>query len=274
MRSVMFVIGRDYSRRADIHAHFGGQTQGGISTPANDPFVFLFTGRTGGQYGYEDGWRDEDVFVYTGEGQVGDMEFRAGNRAIRDHAENGKELLLFEALGKGRPVRFLGKFACPTWEYGRGPDREGRERTTIRFHLVRTALEAGEVVAETSSSVEKPTLAELRRRAFEAVKATQSGAFKEARQVLYERSRAVREYVLSRANGCCELTGEPAPFQTKSGEPYLEVHHTRRLSDDGPDDPRWVAAITPTAHREIHYGENGDELNRVLREKLKSIEEQ
>ena len=140
--------------------------------------------------------------------------------------------------------------------------------------MVRTALEAGEVVAETSSSVEKPTLAELRRRAFEAVQATQSGAFKEARQVLYKRSRAVREYVIRRANGYCELTGEPAPFRAKSGEPYLEVHHTRRLSDDGPDDPRWVAAITPTAHREIHYGENGDELNRVLREKLKSIEEQ
>lgn len=44
------------------------------------------------------------------------------------------------------------------------------------------------------------------------------------------------------------------------------------VSDDGPDDPRWVAAITPTIHREIHYGEHGDELNRALQEKLKSIE--
>jgi 5-methylcytosine-specific restriction protein A len=269
----MFVIGRDYSRRSDIHGRFGGQTQGGISTPADEPFIFLFTGRTGGQYGYEDGWRDEDVFVYTGEGQVGDMEFRAGNRAIRDHAKDGKELLLFEALGKGRPVRFLGKFACPTWEYSRGPDREGNDRTTIRFHLVRTALEAGEAEAESLPPAEQPALAELRRRAYEAVKATQSVRVKEARQVLYERSRAVRDYVLGRANGHCELTGEPAPFRTKSGAPYLEVHHTRRLSDDGPDDPRWVAAITPTAHREIHYGESGDELNRLLQEKLKLIEQ-
>jgi hypothetical protein len=79
MRSEMFVIGRDYNRRADIHGRFGGQMQGGISTPREAPFIFLFTGRTGGQYGYEDGWRDEDVFVYTGEGQVRDMEFRAGS---------------------------------------------------------------------------------------------------------------------------------------------------------------------------------------------------
>ena len=83
----------------------------------------------------------------------------------------------------------------------------------------------------------------------------------------------MKDYVLARANGICELTGERAPFRTKLGAPYLEVHHTRRLSDEGPDDPRWVAAITPTLHREIHYGEHGEELNRRLQEKLRLIEE-
>ena len=84
--------------------------------------------------------------------------------------------------------------------------------------------------------------------------------------------RAVREYVLARAAGVCELTGMSAPFMTKSGKPYLEAHHIRKRSDDGPDDPRWVAAITPTAHREIHYGENGEELNSRLQDRLKDIE--
>lgn len=63
-----------------------------------------------------------------------------------------------------------------------------------------------------------------------------------------------------------------APFTTSAGAPYLEVHHTRRLSDNGPDDPRWVAAIHPVVHREIHFGEKGDELNAALIEKLKHIE--
>ena len=269
----MFVIGRDYSRRDDIHARFGGQTQGGISTPRNAPYAVLFTGKAGGQYGYEDGWRDEDIFVYTGEGQLGDMTFKAGNRAIRDHANDGKELLLFESLGKGQPVRFLGSFACPTWEYGRGPDRDGNERTTIRFHLVRTGLEVGEPGAEDMPSAPETGLEELRRRAYAALGATKSGSTKEARRVLYERSQDVRDYVLARAGGVCELTGQQAPFRRKNGEPYLEVHHTRRLSDDGPDDPRWVAAITPTAHREIHYGQDGIELNRQLQAKLKRIED-
>ena len=137
---------------------------------------------------------------------------------------------------------------------------------------MRTGLESGEPDPETISPVPEIDLTELRKRAYAALGATKSGGAKEARQVFYERSGAVRDYVLGRAGGICELTGQPAPFRTTSGKPYLEVHHTRRLSDDGPDDPRWVAAITPTAHREIHYGEHGEELNRQLKGKLRQIE--
>lgn len=50
-----FEIGRIYNRRKDLHAVFGGQQQGGISTPAPSPLIFLFTGDSGKQYGYEDG---------------------------------------------------------------------------------------------------------------------------------------------------------------------------------------------------------------------------
>ena len=34
-----FEIGKIYSRRTDIHARFGGQQQGGISTPASAPII-------------------------------------------------------------------------------------------------------------------------------------------------------------------------------------------------------------------------------------------
>jgi hypothetical protein len=36
------------------------------------------------------------------------MEFTRGNRAVRDHAHNGKDLLVFQSSGKGRGDRFLG----------------------------------------------------------------------------------------------------------------------------------------------------------------------
>ena len=36
-----FEIDRVYNRRADIHARFGGQQQGGIITPANHSLVII-----------------------------------------------------------------------------------------------------------------------------------------------------------------------------------------------------------------------------------------
>jgi 5-methylcytosine-specific restriction protein A len=71
--------------------------------------------------------------------------------------------------------------------------------------------------------------------------------------VLYQRSRAVRDWVLDRAAGQCEGCGSPAPFTTSSGRPFLEAHHIRRLSDGGPDDPRFVAGICPNCHRRAHF---------------------
>jgi 5-methylcytosine-specific restriction enzyme A len=93
----VFEQGRIYRRR-DLHERFGGQRQGGISTPKYHPLIFLFTGESGEQYGYHDGWELDGTFRYVGEGQVGDMRFVAGNKAIRNHAETGKDLHLFEIL--------------------------------------------------------------------------------------------------------------------------------------------------------------------------------
>ncbi|WHQ72664.1 HNH endonuclease signature motif containing protein [Methylorubrum extorquens] len=46
--------------------------------------------------------------------------------------------------------------------------------------------------------------------------------------------------------------------------PYLEPHHTRRVSDGGPDDPRFVGAVCPSCHREIHHGLNGQARNKAF----------
>jgi HNH endonuclease len=56
----------------------------------------------------------------------------------------------------------------------------------------------------------------------------------------------------------------PAPFKTVAGTAYLEPHHIRRLTDGGPDDRRFVGAVCPNCHREIHHGQNGSKLNESL----------
>ena len=77
-------------RRRDIHENFGGQRQGGISTPSVQPVILLFSGESGENYGYRDGIQADGTFWYTGEGQVGDMQWVRGNRAIRDHEKKAR----------------------------------------------------------------------------------------------------------------------------------------------------------------------------------------
>ncbi|WP_203292084.1 HNH endonuclease [Maricaulis parjimensis] len=269
-----FVLNREYSRKEDIHEIFGGQQQGGISTPKSHPYVFLFTGGSGTEYGYADEWIDEDCFSYTGQGQVGDMEFVRGNQAIRDHLEDGKALLLFERMGKGRPVVFRGQFFCQSWRYFQGQDVEGNLRQSIQFHLIRLGTEWSKGNRGDSMSAQNASkpLGELRGKALAVGTIPVKSNPEVASRNYYERSAIVRDYVLARANGVCELTGRPAPFFRKDGSPYLEVHHTRMVSDEGPDHPLYVAAIHPAAHREIHYGINGEQLNQELVQKIARIE--
>jgi 5-methylcytosine-specific restriction enzyme A len=134
--SLPFEVGALYNRRDEIHGRLGGQRQGGISTPTATPFVFLFTGEAGKQHGYSDWWDDEGVLHYYGEGQRGDMADKGGNLAIRQHLANGKRLLLFQALGKGRPYRFLGEFEfLSVYEKPGVLDTARRPRMALVFKL-------------------------------------------------------------------------------------------------------------------------------------------
>ena len=143
--------GQVFAKRGDIHAALGGQTQGGISTPKGKPYILLFTGPSGEQYGYYDGW-DGDAFLYAGEGPIGDMSFVRGNRAVRDHIKNGKALLLFQETKNGGR-RFEGTFVCQGYEMIRGLDVNGMDRDVIQFHL---ALEAGADSHKASKETARP----------------------------------------------------------------------------------------------------------------------
>jgi 5-methylcytosine-specific restriction enzyme A len=262
--------GNIYHRVRDIHEVYDGQRRGGISTPQVAPLIFIFTGESGEQYGYQDGFRDDGIFTYTGEGQLGDMEFVRGNLAVRDHVANCRDLLLFEKLRLTGHYRFVGHFVCDGYEYRRGPDREGTQRRIIVF-LLRPALSGDDrEVEKIAASLRDISLAELRGRAMEDASAIP--ARKTGPRSYIERSASVRTYVLKRAAGVCESCGAQAPFHLSNGEPYLEPHHTRRLADGGPDDPRWVGAICPNCHREIHHGEHGRRRNEELMQKVAVIE--
>lgn len=199
------------------------------------------------------------------------MRFRRGNKAILEHANDGKDLMLFEHLGKGQGYRYVGAFACSSFEYGRSHDINGLDRSTIRFHLIPiSGVSDSEDIAPDDTSPNSLSLQELRERAMQASSDVPERHAAEAKAGFFRRSAQIKLYVLARAQGNCEACNQPAPFLKKNGAPYLEPHHTRRLSDGGPDDPRWVAAICPTCHRRIHHGQGGEYLNRRLQEVLRN----
>lgn len=261
--------------RKNLLELYGGQIQCGIWTPREFPVVLLFTGDSGKSYGYSDGWTEDGVFRYTGEGQSGDMTFTGGNEAIRSHLSRGKDLLLFEDLGKGKGVRYLGLFECASWEEVPGKDKDGKKRKLIVFNLMPVASAVGGADALTDALPASPakSLQELRLEAYAAT-ADKAGGVKagNTKRTWYERSVKVSSYVLARSQGKCEACDAPAPFQRKNGTPYLEPHHTTRLADEGLDHPAWVGAICPNCHRRIHSGVDGEAWNQRLAERLKSKE--
>lgn len=50
-------------KRSSLHDQFGGNRQSGISPSAINPFIFIFSGKSGAQYGYRDGWDNKNVLV-------------------------------------------------------------------------------------------------------------------------------------------------------------------------------------------------------------------
>jgi 5-methylcytosine-specific restriction protein A len=274
-----FVVGKLYKRATDIHELYGGNAQSGISLSAVSNAIFLFTSESGEQYGYKDGpTLDADsnvIYHYTGEGQTGDMQFTRGNLAISEHSVSGRALHLFHALGKGKPCRYLGEYIYVGHELKVGKDKDRNDRKAIIFNLLSVAdAERFDSSVDVTANQNMPgenDLAEARRRAIAAACTTEPNDTHGVRN-LYKRSRAVRDYVLLRANGICELCKTPAPFMRVDGSAYLEPHHTTRVSDGGPDHPTHVGAICPTCHREIHYGENGTAKNAELRAYLLKIE--
>lgn len=79
----------------------------------------------------------------------------------------------------------------------------------------------------------------------------------------FVRDARVVRYVLDAADGNCEVCGNPSPFFKEDGEPFLEIHHVKRLADGGSDTATNTIAACPNCHRELHYGANRDAL-RVL----------
>jgi hypothetical protein len=126
-------------KRSLIHDEYGGNRQGGISPSAKVPYIFIFSGKSGAQYEYRDGWDNHNIFSYTGEGQAGDMQFIRGNLALKEHLNIGKRVFLFEIEGGGL-VKFISEMEFYDADYFETPDINGSNRIGIKFFLKRIGV--------------------------------------------------------------------------------------------------------------------------------------
>jgi 5-methylcytosine-specific restriction protein A len=132
----MFTVGQKYHRQSQLHDKYGGNRQSGIASCSVHPIVFLFSSPRGEEFGYKDGWISANEYLYTGEGQYGDMSLVRGNRAIYDHKKNNKDLHLFKQFGAGY-YEYLGCFEYISHETNISEDGDGRQRNAIVFRLRR-----------------------------------------------------------------------------------------------------------------------------------------
>ncbi|MXV35138.1 MULTISPECIES: HNH endonuclease signature motif containing protein [unclassified Saccharibacter] len=248
-----FQIYGTYHRRNDIHKLYKGQQQSGISTPTNCPGIFIFTGNGANRAGYQDVFQKDGRLRYTGQGQTGDMKMIAGNKAIRDHVKNSKDLLLFQQTCRTGIVRFKGLFICAGWDCEIQKDAQGNLRKAIVFTLIPQDYVSKKVKSLTIQAPDQTPLHTLREKAFKAVAVPELKS-KHTPGTVFSRSKAIRDYILARAEGKCEHCQRPAPFLTVQGYPYLEAHHILRLTDGGPDHPKSIIALCPNCHREAHFG--------------------
>lgn len=140
MQKSPFFPGQVYRRQSDIHDLFGGNRQSGICPSRKFPYIFIFSGKSGKQHGYEDGWDNPYVFTYTGEGQSGDMQFTRGNLALRDHLVNGNRVFLFESTDQRGFVKFVSEVESFDVDYFETHDTSGSTRVGIKFFFKKVGV--------------------------------------------------------------------------------------------------------------------------------------
>lgn len=263
-----FEVGQQYVRE-DIHEVCGGNKQPGISPITDLSAIFLFASTDSTEYGYHDEWLPNGHFLLTGVGQEGDQSWEGYNESLATHDEDGRRVFLFERVPEQEPtvVTYVGEVEFVACREDTLPDVNGDLRTAYRFEL----RPIGGVEVAGPPALDTLPLGELYDVADRTAPDGSPQAYgSDGETVDYARSEVVRRFALRVADGVCQGCGQRAPFTAVDGDPYLEVHHLRRLSDDGPDHPDNVIALCPTCHARVHHGADGDEFNEQLIERVAS----
>jgi len=206
---------------------------------------------------YEDRWID-GVLHYTGMGLTGHQKLGfAQNKTVAQATTNGVDLYLFEAF-KANEYIYRGEVSLAAQPYQEiQPDASGAERNVWMFPLQLKDGSVPLIDIELKNKIEEKAERKVKRLSNEELLKRAKAAPKKAGARAVQTTQAQRdpnisEYVKRRAAGFCELCKEPAPFNNKKGNPYLESHHILWLSKGGDDSIKNAVALCPNCHRKMH----------------------
>jgi 5-methylcytosine-specific restriction protein A len=206
---------------------------------------------------FDDRW-DDNIMYYTGMGLKGDQSLSfMQNKTLSESNANNVNVHFFEVFTE-KVYTYQGQVILalkPFQEFQ--DDEDGNGRKVWVFPLMRkdsTApvipkKEIDKIFDKKVKKASQLSLEELKKRARNS---SSKPGKRAATTTSYQRSPVVKAYVLKRANGVCELCEQPAPFNKKNGEPYLEVHHVKQLADGGDDAIENAVALCPNCHRRLH----------------------
>jgi 5-methylcytosine-specific restriction protein A len=249
--------------------------QGGMRKSKRTNSLVLISNHTKSLY--EDRWL-EDVFHYTGMGQVGDQNLYFGqNKTLYESPNNKIKVFLFEVFNPQEYI-FQGEVQLAGKPYQETQlDINGKKRKVWIFPLKLVGnrnmkpidYEQFKIMQKKRATLGKRlSMEELKKRAENPCGT--SGHIKVSKQQ-YMRDPYVAEFVRRRANGICDLCNQPAPFERKYGDPFLEIHHIQWLSRGGKDIIKNAVALCPNCHRKMHILDLKKDREKLL-DKVNNIE--
>jgi 5-methylcytosine-specific restriction protein A len=207
---------------------------------------------------YDDRWID-GVMHYTGMGQLGDQSLSfMQNKTLAQSDSNGVAVHLFE-VHKPNAYTYIGQVRLADKPYQEvQSDAEGLDRKVWVFPIRPKIGSTPAIPAEIYRALEESKVKQIRRLSDEEVtrRAQQTQRDEVGVQAVkvtqFKRNPYIAEEAKRRAKGICDLCEEPAPFNDKSGAPYLETHHIQWLARGGKDRIDNTVALCPNCHRRMH----------------------
>jgi len=247
----------DTISNSELTTIFMCSPQGGMRRSRNTNCLVVISDHT--KSIYEDRWVANDTIHYSGIGLEGDQKIEiAPNKTLVESGSNGVTPYLFEVYESGKYL-YRGQVVLAGEPYQETqPDRKDTIRNVWVFPLRVIGADAGyEVPADLIGRKQKKKERIARRLSDKdlftrAVHSRRQPVNRKVASTTYERNVYVAELAKRRAEGKCQLCDQQAPFDTRQGEPYLEIHHIDRLARGGSDTIENTVALCPNCHRKMH----------------------